>query len=603
MFSALKKLFGRGDAPESTWPASTAPAVTPPPTPPSGFRRVPPGATADRGAAPPPIEARSQRPIPPSVSPADLAPARDVFAPAGPRPAGDAVRVPFQDIASSLPREIMLLVNPGVAGDFEFSAAVLVPQLASGTVKVVFSELRAAAPAGLFRGSPATGDMEISLPLAAIVPRIDSAKLSRRAPVKRWDAPPEINNLFGPKGAPIKPAEPFFEGSPAPSSGSPVATRSTPGASPRTAVPVTPTHGPSSAPTTPAAAPTAHSSTEHSLADALEIPLSQLAPLWPAAIIHEIRKLGVGGHPVHLPISIVEPALRSGKVCFTWQQIAAWIHPEPAAVSQATGGTLLDLPLKVIAPLFVARFRARENQKRVKVDQEIPDVFGNGAAAPVPLAAPAPVEQQATPAAPIETPAPIALAVVAPVVPPSEPEPLVFEQEPPSAPVPIKMPSMEMPAPKASAPPVTAEIPVPIVVPPIVAKEVTPPASRLGALFGEPNKTEWSPAEIVQKVSVLPGVSGAVIALAEGLPIAAQLPSTVNADAFAGFMPQMFARIAQYTRELKFGEINRLSLEVGGGQVIVFRAGRVYFGVVGEGTNSSTAQLALVATELSKLNQ
>jgi predicted regulator of Ras-like GTPase activity (Roadblock/LC7/MglB family) len=526
-----------------------------------------------------------------------------MFAPSRPRPAGDAVRVPFQDIAPSLPKEIMLLVNPGVAGDFEFSAAVLVPQLASGRVKVVFSELRAAAPAGLFRGSPATGDMEISLPLAAIVPRIDPAKMSRKIPVKRWDAPQEINNLFGPKGAPLKPAEPFFEGGSAPKSGSPAAARTTPGASVLTAAPVVPAHGLSSTPPAAAAEPSARQWPERSAADVLEIPLSQLAPLWPAAIIHEIRKLGAGGHLVHLPVSIIEPALRSGKVCFTWQQIAAWILPEPAAVSQATGGTLLDLPLKVIAPLFVARFRARENQKRVKVDQEIPDVFGNRAAAPVPVPSPVNVEPQTAPTAPVKTPAQLAPTAVAPVVPPPEPEPLVLEEEPPAAPEPIKMPSMEKPAPKASAPPAPAEIPLPIVVPTSVAKEVTPPASRLGALFGQPHRTEWSPAEIVQKVSLLPGVSGAVIALAEGLPIAAQLPSTVNADAFAGFMPQMFARIAQYTRELKFGEINRLSLEVDGGQVVIFRAGRVYFGVVGEGTHSSTAQLALVATELSKLNQ
>jgi predicted regulator of Ras-like GTPase activity (Roadblock/LC7/MglB family) len=188
----------------------------------------------------------------------------------------------------------------------------------------------------------------------------------------------------------------------------------------------------------------------------------------------------------------------------------------------------------------------------------------------------------------------------------AEEAPLVVEHTPPPAVEPIKMPSISMPvretAPVAVA---VAPAPEPVVEKPVAApaeSSATPAASRLGALFGNPRKAEWTPAEIVQKVAAFPGVTGAVIALPEGLPVAAQLPSTVNADAFAGFMPQMFARIAQYTRELKFGEINKLSLEVNGGHVTVFRAGRVYFGVVGEGATSPAAQLALVATELSKLN-
>lgn len=498
------------------------------------------------------------------------------------------MRVPFQALASGLPKEVLLLANPGVGGDFEFSTAMLVPQLASGSIKVTFSELRAAAPAGLFRGNPSMGDIEISLPLAAIVPCIDPAKLSRRAPVKRWDAPPEISNLFGPKGAPIKPAESFFaESQPAPA---PVAQRPAAAAPAKPAAPV-PAPAPSSS------MPTA--TTVATATDTLEIPLSQLATLWPAAITNEIRGLGVGGHPVRLPVSQIEPALRSGKVCFAWQQIAAWIHPQPAAVSPATAGTLLDLPLKLIAPLFVARFKARENQKRVNVGEDIPDVFGNASAAPAAPAAPAPVS--AAPPVhhePVVEKKPPTPVVVAATPPPAEDEaPLVVEHTPPPAVEPIKMPSISMPV-REPAPVAVAPAPEPKSEP----AAPVPAASRLGALFGNPQKADWSPAEIVQKVAAFPGVTGAVIALPEGLPVAAQLPSSVNADAFAGFMPQMFARIAQYTRELKFGEINKLSLEVNGGHVTVFRAGRVYFGVVGEGATSPAAQLALVATELSKLN-
>ena len=605
MFSALKKLFGRSDAPETTLTAPTTAPVAPPPAE-SGFRRITPQAPPAREVrppAPPPATAGtpSRPPTPASPGLDALAPAREVFVAAGPLAPDDAVRVPFNDIAPSLSKELLLLVNPGVGGDFEFSATRLAPQLALGSVKTTFSELRAAAPAGLFRGSPASGDVEISLPLAAIVPRMPSAKLGRRTPKKRWDAPSDVGNLFGPKGAPLKKAEAFFGEAPAapvPAQAIPAPTPApapVPPPAPRlvaAAAPV-PVAMPESAPAAEASAPLLPES------DVLTVPLAQLAALWPAPVIAEIRQLVLGGKSVHLPAGQVEPVLRSGKVTFTWQQIAAWIHPEPVAVSPATAGTLVELPLKVIAPLFVARFRAKEGQKRVKIGEDIPDVFGNRSAAPKPEPVAPVVEAVAAPVAKPEpapapeppAPEPVPLAALQPPVEEAPPAPV----EPAPLPVqePIRMPKLTL------AEPPKETVPLPVVAPePIPA----PAASRLGALFGQPQKAEWTPGEIVQKVAAFPGVTGAVIALPEGLPVAAQLPSSVNADAFAGFMPQMFARIAQYTRELKFGEIHKLSLEVNGGHVTVFRAGRVYFGVIGEGATSPAAQLALVATELSKLN-
>jgi predicted regulator of Ras-like GTPase activity (Roadblock/LC7/MglB family) len=514
--------------------------------------------------------------------------------------ADDIVRVPFNEIAPCLSKEILLLVNPGVGGDFEFSATRLAPQLALGQAKATFSELRAAAPAGLFRGSPATGDLEFALPLAALVPRMPKAKLGRISPRKRWDAPAEVGNLFGPKGTPLKKAEAFFAAPPAASEPAAPAPAPIPAPAPRPvatapapAVPTTPSAPPVSA---PVAEPAAASLIPGS--DVLAVPLAQLAALWPAPVIGEIRQLVLGGKTVHLPASQIEPVLRSGKVAFTWQQIAAWIHPEPVAVSPATAGTLVELPLKVVAPLFVARFRAKEGQKRVKVGDDIPDVFGNRSAVPKPEPIAPVVEAVAAPVPPVApapapeppAPEPVPLAALQPPVEAAPPAPV----EPAPLPVqePIRMPKLTLAEPpKAPVPQPVAPEPIPV-----------PAASRLGALFGNPQKAEWSPAEIVQKVAVFPGVTGAVIALPEGLPVAAQLPSSVNADAFAGFMPQMFARIAQYTRELKFGEIHKLSLEVNSGHVTVFRAGRVYFGVIGEGATAPAAQLALVAGELSKLN-
>lgn len=148
-----------------------------------------------------------------------------------------------------------------------------------------------------------------------------------------------------------------------------------------------------------------------------------------------------------------------------------------------------------------------------------------------------------------------------------------------------------------------APAPQPVVALPVQTPVAAPQVSRLGALFGQPHKTSWEPAEIVQRLCYLPGVAGAVIALPEGLPIASQLPPHISTDAFCGFLPQMFARINQYTRELKMGESSRLVIDVNGSAMMVFRTGRVYFGVLGlSGASLPAAQLSLVASELNNLN-
>ena len=59
--------------------------------------------------------------------------------------------------------------------------------------------------------------------------------------------------------------------------------------------------------------------------------------------------------------------------------------------------------------------------------------------------------------------------------------------------------------------------------------EPLPPAQvwepqNLGELFHEPEKPDWSPEEIMQKLTRLPGIAGAVVALLEGLVVAHALP-------------------------------------------------------------------------------
>jgi predicted regulator of Ras-like GTPase activity (Roadblock/LC7/MglB family) len=149
-------------------------------------------------------------------------------------------------------------------------------------------------------------------------------------------------------------------------------------------------------------------------------------------------------------------------------------------------------------------------------------------------------------------------------------------------------PAIEVPAP-------AIEEPVPVETSPV------PLACGLGKLFGQPEKAEWSPVEIVNNVIKLPGVEGAIIALLEGFVVAHHLPENMRGDTFAAFLPQIFGRLNQYTGEMKLGEVDDLVVTARGVQCQMFRHGEVFFAVLGNSDAALPVQeLRLCAQELSK---
>ena len=530
-------------------------------------------------------------------------------------------------IAGRIPPEVAQVCLPMAAGESAIPLALVLPQLSRGSVKIPLSVIRAGAPEEAFKGSALANDVDIVLPLGEVVSRLDPSKLARRRPVKRWDAPAELGNLFGPKGETIKPAKPFFNDSQVPSldqsQSSPAKATATSGdtaflyalsrasledkpiaMNAMAAIPVPAKAGaipaplplaaapnPASVPRTPvqAAAPVAPLANAGSAGEQVTISLAQVCEKWPEPVRVEINKLRLAGSQIAIPASEMEPVLKTGRVAFTWRQVAGWLTPQAVAVGPDHAELKLEFPLSVVASLFLSRFKARD-VKRVSVGADIPDVFGNASGAPArPQVNPAPA------AVPVAEPAPV-VELAAP------------RQAPATAPEVVDV-AARLPIPfslgKSAPSPVAPAVPAPqAVVAPVVAALVAPAqVSRLGALFGQPQKSNWEPAEIVQRLCNLPGVAGAVIALPEGLPVASQLPPHISVDAFCGFLPQMFARINQYTRELKMGESTRLVIDVNGCAMIVFRTGRVYFGVLGQsGASLPAAQLSLVATELNNLN-
>jgi predicted regulator of Ras-like GTPase activity (Roadblock/LC7/MglB family) len=123
----------------------------------------------------------------------------------------------------------------------------------------------------------------------------------------------------------------------------------------------------------------------------------------------------------------------------------------------------------------------------------------------------------------------------------------------------------------------------------------------VGEIFGQPDKTEWKPAEIVENIVRLPQIAGAIVALQEGLVVAHHLPEGMKGEVVAAFLPQIFARLNQYASEMKLGELDDLLFSTHGAHMQIFRLGYVFFAVLGKpGEALPWHELNLISQELAR---
>ncbi len=280
---------------------------------------------------------------------------------------------------------------------------------------------------------------------------------------------------------------------------------------------------------------------------------------WPEALRKEIAAKNLTQYMVAFPIDEVEQGIKSGRVSFPWASIQAWMQPAvpPGAIAFETTEPL-NIPLQVVAPLFMAARKPAAAQKKVQILESIPDVFAGRPQEPEPGAAP-----------------------------------------PPVAPAPVAAPEPAAPAAPAA--------PMPAALSPTFAGAMRPkpqvPTGPLdvAAMFGQPNKRSWTPVELVQNTSRLEGVAGAMIAMADGLQVASELPSHMNGDTLAAFLPQIFARVGHYTNEIKLGDPSSISFTTDQQVWQINKAGNVFLLTVGRpGETLPVAQLNAVATQLER---
>ncbi|HXT41708.1 MAG TPA: roadblock/LC7 domain-containing protein [Candidatus Angelobacter sp.] len=590
MFDRLKNLFRRRleEEPVSE-PLETA-------YPPREFQT---GYTPGGHSAPPP-----EAPEPP----AETLPEPVAAAPSRPGPAtGDSIRILLKSVLLKLPDALKSKVRQPPAGAVYISIPLqkVLAQLPQGSVKISYGELRLAAPAGVFLDISTQDQTPVELPLPEIVAQLKPDQLPRRTTQRTVEVPEEVSGIFGPKGEPLtavrmstapakapSPAAPAIAPKYIPTSGpampatqpsvplrpsaplppppiKPTSPLPAPSAlrsplAPTQAQPAAPAIRPSqplptTSPPKPAAGPPAAPLPQPPAAPTgpLAVPLAQISGGWPDAIKQTLAE--PSNATISFPADELEQALKRGKILFAWKRLRLMINPPPLpSAAPGLDDTQLELPLPVIAPLFLAHKKPAGPQKRYTITEHIPDVFTGKGLAPSPQAqVTPPVTPAAAPAAPTLAP-----SIAMPAAPP------------PRAPAP-------------PAPALSAEVP-----------------QEIGEVFGQPGRKNWTPSEIVQKTGALRGVAGALIAMQDGLLVAANLPPGLNGETIAAFLPQMFSRMLQYSKELKFGEANNLTIIVDEVPLKIFKAGGVFFTVLGRaGESLPEPHLGIVAAQLGPQNK
>jgi predicted regulator of Ras-like GTPase activity (Roadblock/LC7/MglB family) len=565
-----------------------------------------------------PVAAAAPLPTAPAAPAAPATPAKNSAAssanpfPAAARTANpDEVELPLAAVVAALPLDLRakLMTAPPASQTIRLQAETVISQLAFGSVKISFGELRQLAP-GLFANSGGEMDSKlVSLPLHEILPRINTALLARR-PVKKVEVAAEISGPFADRGRgfsfttqPLKasaatPPAPKPEAVPPSAFAAPVTPRQVtpPPVAPqfpsRSITPAAPTNGnghshplPASPLTPRSVTPATNGGNGHGMAlppglrlastnnalppmskiSAAPAPaaprpepgqptifavLGELCEHWPAELKDEILASPLAKVSVPLDGGIIVPGLKRGRVAMTWKQLRTLAQPSSAASPQ--DNLEVELPLKVIAPLFLAAQKnSAKPQSKAAVSAEIPDLFFGF---PQPAAAPA---------------APVA---------PQMPKPV--ESKPADTNYFLRDAAGQV----ASADTAT------------LRKSDVPQTDFLNR--------QAHPKEVVVRATALPGVAGSVVAMQDGLRVASQVPADLNADTLAAFLPQIFERVNQSTRELRMGALNNINFTVGSVAWKIFRVNSVYFAAFGKaGEQLPSAQLAQLAAELDRKKQ
>lgn len=439
-------------------------------------------------------------------------------------------------IVQNFPEDLLaaLEVLPSPNQTVELSIENLPAQLKRGSVRTTFAEVRKNAGASFASISPDFDHTSIGIPLSLILPKI---RLQRRTEQREIVVPQAASvsefdlKRQSPEDLAPPPAKP-----PAPAAPPP----------PPKVEPVVSAQGP---------APALRISLENDRPlsmPAPEMPTAEAAPAvrlavleiedWlPGEAITEVTRLQLEDRVIHLPTATVAPALGEKSLTLPWGQLLSWMRP--AAPASITPDLSIALPLELIAPRYyqVTGQSAPEAAPELSdsvLEIELEDFAEDFTSPPTLPRSPAP-----------ESPAPPRIEIT---------------------------PVAEMPA----EPALRIELPEKAITPEVaVAPQVDTPAPS-PEMPTAVNGSEWTPDAVAGRIRALDGVENIVIASRDGLVVAAETGSEIDATVFSAFLPEITVRTTVYVNEMNLPAPDHIEISMGDRRLLLATAGDLFFGAV-----------------------
>ncbi len=457
-----------------------------------------------------------------------------------------------------------IIKKPSSSETFKIPVEKILPQIQTGAVKITFGELKKTSPPGIFSTNYSLDNEIVYLPLKEIIPKLSASHFKIQSK-KEQTVPDEIADIFGGqkvdnKVKPISAKISETTGVSDLSQQKPIIPEKQEQLKP---------------PEEPVQKQPAVTTPEEPL-NVISIKLNSLISYLKPEIVEQIQTLKLSESLINIPVKELEPLIKSGKVIYSWGKIYSWLSPLPQSTPSSPDITF-EIPLKVIAPLFLSKVTISAPKKTLTLIDTIPDIF---------------------------------TAVTSESSKSAEATPLRMASESVQS-IEEKTKPLQQPDESIQQPQLASQIQPSIDF--HLEKEVIPkekPSTKyevksLSELFDKPGKTKWTPNEVIQCTMNLPGINGAMISLKEGLPVAYKLPDNFNPDVFAALLPQIFSRVSGLTSEFQLGSLTNLTFECNDTKIFVCVSENIYFVVLGKRSEAlpPSIQLQEIVNELVKQNK
>jgi hypothetical protein len=112
------------------------------------------------------------------------------------------------------------------------------------------------------------------------------------------------------------------------------------------------------------------------IGEPVTVPWKDLVSKLPDELREIFARQPISPKAIAFPLSMVESGLKRGKVRFSWTQICGWFSPQmPSFARVLAPETMVDIPLPLIAPLFLAKAKNIPAARPLTPREEIPDLF------------------------------------------------------------------------------------------------------------------------------------------------------------------------------------------------------------------------------------